>query len=295
MQVYCPRCAAAAPQGQRFCKNCGLKLDLIVDAMEGRQGQPDPEQLIKDLRTFGTNMRIGLQNWKQEAKQNQRLKKERRQKHSHDWVGEVTDWGARVGTEIGKDVGKAVGAFSTTAASVPPHETRADRKLKNALAKKLPATRKYSLQQGVTQILGGAASAGVWFFILRQMKLAGVLASITQAITHKLEVPLSDTGLASVIELFWLFALIPIATGFGHLINGIFFAATPEELKLDNYLAKPPIAEAAQLAEPPAYVVAPRSAVPTNELEREVVSPASVPASVIEEETRRFAEREAQA
>ena len=287
MQVYCPRCAAAAPTGQRFCKNCGLKIDIIVDAMEGRQVSFDPEVLKEGLRTLGDNLRVGIENWKQEAKQTRRLKKEDAKKPSPpDWIGNVAE---RAG-QIGADVGTALGGHKNN----PSTETRADRKLKQALAKKLPATRKYSLQQGVLQMLSGAASAGVWYLILHNMGASGLLEGIAQGISGKIEIPVA--GLASLLQLLWLFALIPVATGLGHLINGIFFAAKPEELRLDNYLSTlQPIAPP-QIASMPAYAATPTSVViPTNELEH-VVAPASViPASVIEEETRRFAEREAAA
>ncbi len=286
MQVYCPRCAAAAPTGQRFCKNCGLKIDIIVDAMEGRQVSFDPEVLKEGLRTLGDNLRVGIENWKQEAKQTRRIKKEDARKPSpQDWIGNVAE---RAG-QIGADLGMALGGYKNEYKTGQPTETRTDRKLKMALAKKLPATRKYSLQQGVLQILSGAASAGVWYAILHVMGTSGLLESIAQTISSKVDVPV--VGLAALLQLLWLFALIPVATGLGHLINGIFFAAKPEELRLENYLsASQPIASP-QFAAPPAYVNAPPSAVPTNELEH--VTPA--PASIVEEETRRFAEREAQA
>ena len=287
MQVYCPRCAAAAPTGQRFCKNCGLKIDIIVDAMEGRQVSFDPEVLKEGLRTLGDNLRVGIENWKQEAKQTRRLKKEEARKPSpQDWIG---DFAERAG-QVGADVGMALGGYKNN----PPTETRADRKLKQALAKKLPATRKYSLQQGVLQMLSGAASAGVWYVVLHSMAGSGLLEGIAQAISGKVEVP--AVGLASLLQMLWLFALIPVATGLGHLINGIFFAAKPEELRLDNYLSAPSPLAQPQVGPMPNYVATPPSVVvPTNELEREITAPASVPASVIEEETRRFAEREAPA
>jgi hypothetical protein len=277
MQVFCPRCASAAPQGQRFCKNCGLKLDLIVDAMEGRQLQITPEVLKEGLLKLGDSLRTGYENYKQEAKETRRLTKEaKHRKHNLSWIEDTARWGADVGTEIGLSVGDSVmNAFHSG------EETRADRKLKQALAKKLPATRKYSLQQGILQIMGGGISAGIWYAILHRMWLSGFLDSVVQAIGNKTEIP--TNGLASVLQLLWLFALIPVATGIGHLINGIFFAAKPEDLRLDLYA--PPAAQPTAI--PP--VPTPVSAVPTNELERDL----NAPISVTEEETRRFVEREA--
>ena len=253
--------------------------------MEGRQVSFDPVVLKEGLRTLGDNLRVGFETWKQEAKQTRRLKKDDARKPSpQDWIGNVAE---RAG-QVGADIGMAFGGYKNN----PPTETRADRKLKQALAKKLPATRKYSLQQGVLQMLSGAASAGVWYVVLHNMARSGLLDSLAQAISSKTEVP--AVGLASLLQVLWLFALIPVATGFGHLINGIFFAAKPEELRLDNYLSAPQPSAQPQVGPMPAYVAAPPSVIPTNELERgaNLMTP---PISVIEEETRRFAEREAQA
>ena len=116
-----------------------------------------------------------------------------------------------------------------------------------------------------------------------------MLNNIAEAISRKTEIP--AMGLAALLQMLWIFALIPVATGLGHLINGIFFAAKPEELRLDNYLSSPQPVAQPQIAATPSYVATPPSVVPTNELDHA----ASAPASVIEEETRRFAEREAQA
>ncbi len=36
------------------------------------------------------------------------------------------------------------------------------------------------------------------------------------------------TGLVPIFKLLWIIGLLPVAKGFAHLINGIFFAAKPE-------------------------------------------------------------------
>ena len=281
MQVYCPRCAAQAPTGQRFCRSCGLKLDLIVDAMEGRQVQFDFETLKGDLRTLGESLRGGLENFTHEVKQTSRLGKEAaKQRYNHDWIGNLAERGGQVGA----DLGMALGGYKTEQSN----ETRADRKLKQALAKKLPATRKYSLQQGVLQVLSGAASASVWYAMLGTMANSGFLTSLEQLILHKTNAPIY--GIAQILHMLWLFGLIPVATGLGHLVNGLFFAAKPEDLRLDIY-QQPQVAAVQPAALP--FAVAPPSAVPTNELERDLN--ANQPVSVTEEETRRLAGRNAQA
>jgi hypothetical protein len=56
--MFCPKCASEIVGGQRFCRGCGLKLDLIVDAVEGKPRLPlDFETIKRDLRDLGSSLR----------------------------------------------------------------------------------------------------------------------------------------------------------------------------------------------------------------------------------------------
>ena len=63
--MYCPKCATQAVPGQRFCRNCGTNLGVILDAVEGKQRGPiDFETLKNDLRELGSNLRAGFEHLK---------------------------------------------------------------------------------------------------------------------------------------------------------------------------------------------------------------------------------------
>jgi zinc-ribbon domain len=60
--MYCPKCGAKALEGQRFCKACGINLELVSDALEGGEdtlGQLrlDMEALKTSAKNFGKNFK----------------------------------------------------------------------------------------------------------------------------------------------------------------------------------------------------------------------------------------------
>src|SRR5215510_6837356 len=60
--LFCPRCGREIIEGQRFCKNCGMKVGVILDAIADRQHSPfDFESLKRDLRELGTSLRTGFE------------------------------------------------------------------------------------------------------------------------------------------------------------------------------------------------------------------------------------------
>ncbi|MEP7273844.1 MAG: zinc ribbon domain-containing protein [Acidobacteriota bacterium] len=189
--MYCPKCASTATPGQRFCRACGTNLGLIVDAMEGKRGPLDFDSLKDDLRELGLNLRVGFEEAKLgfNQKVTNQLKKPDQQKQPRQ-----------------------------------PKQTPFPIRVKNI---REGSTRKYSLQQAMVSILGGSASAGVLYTMLHTAAASGLLANIERDVAGKLDMT-SPTGLATVAELFWLFALIPVVKGVGHLINGIFFPVRPE-------------------------------------------------------------------
>ena len=108
-------------------------------------------------------------------------------------------------------------------------------------------------------------------------------------------------GLVPVVQMFWLFALIPIATGFAHLINGIFFAPKQAELETELEDETPAYQTPIYGYQPQQYAVPPMAATPsaisTNELDRDTGSlpaarPVSAGASITEDSTLRFESKE---
>ncbi len=228
--MYCPRCSSQIVDNQRFCRNCGLKLDLIVDAVEGRaRGPLDFENLKRDLRDLGANLRAGFEEASSAIKKTKRLDKN--PAPSTPAVQQIlpADW-AR---ELNKVVTKVRAAHS----------------------------RKYSLQQATLSIFGGAAWMAVWYNLLDAATRSGLLGNLELIIMEKTEAPVF--GLIPVIRMLWMLGLIPVARGVAHLINGIFFAPKIEKVAQEQASFTPSYVQPA-----PAYISAVTPPV-TNELENE--------------------------
>jgi hypothetical protein len=186
---YCPKCATSAVPGQRHCKNCGIKLNVIQDAIEGRQRGPlDFDTLKKDLRDLGASLRTGFEEAGIKIKQTQKLNKNPQ-------------------------------SLAPNAMNMPNWTKEFNKALRKV---KAANTRKYSLQQATLSIFGGGAMIAVWYYLLNVATESGLLQSLELIILE--HTGHSVTGLVQVVRLLWLLGLIPIAHGVAHLINGIFIA-----------------------------------------------------------------------
>lgn len=198
---YCPKCATSAVPGQRHCRNCGIKLDLIQNAIEGKQRGPlDFDTLKKDLRDLGASLRTGFEEAGIKIKQTQKLKKNARPL-APDAIN-MPNWS--------KEFNKAL------------------RKVKAA------NTRKYSLQQATLSLFGGGAIIAVWYHLLNVAAESGLLQSLELIIYE--HTGSQVTGLIQVVNILWMLGLIPIARGAAHLINGIFIVPRKlEEREEESY------------------------------------------------------------
>ena len=255
--MYCPKCATQIVDNQRFCRNCGLKLDLIVDAVEGRpRGPIDFETLKRDLVDFGAGLRSSFEEAHNAIKHTRKLRKNQFKVGAPTPPMSPQDWS--------QEISKA--AWS--------------REFDKALKKtKIAHSRKYSLQQATLSIFGGGAMMVVWFYLLEAATNSGLLNTLESTIAAKTDAPIF--GLVPVIQMLWMLGLIPIARGVAHLFNGIFLAPKaekePEPAIVDlppNYIQSPPVYSSA--VESPA----------TNELERERSPQPQM--SVTEDSTLRF-------
>jgi hypothetical protein len=192
--LYCPRCAKEIIEGQRFCKNCGMKVGVILDAMADRQHSPfDFESLKRDLKELGISLRTGFE----EATNIKRTRK----------------------------------LEAVTPAHVPmPNWSREFNKALNKV--KAAHSRKYSFQLATLSILGGGAWMVVWSRLLNVAADSGLLRSI-EAIIYQ-ETGLQVYGLAEFISMIWLLGAISVTRGVAHLINGIFIAPSRIELEAEQ-------------------------------------------------------------
>jgi hypothetical protein len=275
--MYCPKCAVQAVPGQRFCKNCGTNLGVILDAVEGKQRGPiDFETLKSDLRELGSNLRAGFEQFKGTN---------RLDKNPAPPPPPPPPGGYAPGTfpppqvymaDLARDINKSI-----------KHEM--EREVRKGLSKvRVANTRKYSLQQATLSLFGGGAMMAAWYYILDAAVKSDLFSSIEQTIFEQTGNQIH--GLAALFRLLWLFALIPIARGVAHLFNGIFFAPKQEQLQAEEPLEFQPQGYVYQAPYPtPVSAVPPASQIAnntTNELNERVENlPQS---SVTEDSTLRF-------
>ena len=269
--MYCPNCATQATPGQRYCRSCGANLGVIVDAMDGKRGPIDFDTLKSDLRELGANLRAGLEEARQGFQQ--------ATKKTHRFVKPATPVSP-----------------GTPAPPAPPAPLKlAPLKVKQVRG---GSTRRYSLQQAFLSIFSGGATAGTLYYFLHQAAASGLLGSIEQALAPKLDMP-QLTGLVMVLQTLWVIGLIPVAKGFAHLINGIFFPVQPEPETKEVVVNKgqrvvytaPPLLFSVDTDE-----LSDKSGAETGRAtpveERPIIN-AEPPASIIEDETMRLGAREA--
>jgi hypothetical protein len=273
--MYCPKCAAQAVPGQRFCRNCGTNLGVILDAVEGKRPGPiDFETLKNDLRELGSNLRAGFEH----LKGTNRLDK-------NPMAPPPPPGGYAPGTfpppqvymaDLARDVNKSI-----------KHDI--EREVRKGLNKvRVANTRKYSLQQATLSLFGGGAMMAAWYYILDAAVKSDLFPSIEQTIFEQTGNQIH--GLAVIFRLLWLLALIPMARGVAHLLNGIFFAPKPEQIQQEESPEFQPQSYAYQSPyATPVSAVSPASQIAnntTNELQEKMGSVAQP--SVTEEETMRF-------
>lgn len=208
--MYCPKCSNPAGEGQRYCRQCGTNLGVIVDAMEGRRGPVDFERVKSDLKDLGTSMRSGLEQVHQEFKKKQHEHRKRSQEGHPSWVSDIAQTAATAANDV------TTACFSTPATKAPSKPKRSRE------------GRRHHLQKGILSIFTGGASAGAYYFLLKTAVESGLLANLEQLILQRNP---NLTGIVPVVQILWVLCLIPVATGIGHLINGMFFAPSEKELR----------------------------------------------------------------
>lgn len=210
--MYCPKCATQAVEGQRYCRNCGISLGVILDAMENKRQPLDFDALKKDLQQLGANLRAGFEEAKLELHKTQRLaRKHRRRQPGFEWVAAPA-----------QETAEAASCVTTSAvAPVTPPVI----KVKTG---KQANSRRYSLQRAMLSIFGGGAGSFALYHLLNTAANSGLLASIERVIVTETNHP-DMVGIAPVMQMLWVLGLVGVAKGFAHLINGIFIAPRPNE------------------------------------------------------------------
>ncbi|HZF40866.1 MAG TPA: zinc ribbon domain-containing protein [Blastocatellia bacterium] len=260
--MFCPRCANQIADNQNYCRNCGLNVGVIVEAIQDKpRNKFDFEPVIRGLHDLGSSLRAGWEEAHNSIKNTRKLNKN----------APPQDWS--------REIGKAV--WSREVSEVLKHHI--NRALKKA---KAAHSRKHSFQQATLSILGGGAMMAVWYYVLEAVTDSGLLQNLQTIILNETGTYIDINTLVPMIRMLWMLGLIPVARGVAHLINGIFFAPKPEkEPELQIGLAPGFAPDPAQLhiQPPPVYVSAVADPA-TNNLESE----RAPQTSVTEDQTLRF-------
>ena len=266
--MFCPNCSAQTVPGQRFCRNCGTNIGVIVDAMDGKQqrGPIDFETLKSDLKELGSNLRAGFEQFKN----THRLDKQQVAPPANVPPAPAM---ADLAQELHKSIKRDI-------------EGQVNKGLRKV---RVANSRKYSLQKGLLSIFSGGAIMFAWQVVLEHS--GNLIHSIEEIVLQQTGAPIE--GL-EVIRYLWMLGLIPVARGVAHLINGIFIAPKQEQVVEESSFQPPNYAYSVPYstpisAVPPASHIAGTT---TNELNQKVGS-ASQP-SVTEEATLRLDDMRAQ-
>jgi hypothetical protein len=243
--MYCPKCSSPATENQRFCRQCGTNLGVILDAMDGKRSPVDFEKLKGDLKELGNSLRAGFEQAHEEIKKNNKV--DWRQQR-HQFRRRNRDLSNTVSTAV-KDV-----VTETKAAVLSTPE------IKNLIESKknrwYKTSRQYHFQQAILKILSGGALVGAWYFLLNSAANTGLLQGIEKIILqHQPEL----IGAAPFLQMLWVLGLIPVAQGIGHVIAGS-FAPNLEKLLAAQSVPTPSIPVAPQ----PIYTPNATSEIPVN-------------------------------
>lgn len=209
--MFCPNCASQATDGQRYCRQCGTNLGVIVDAIENKREPVDFERLKLDLKDLGSSLRTG---WEQ-AQQEIRSAKETKRIHGID-LGHFSK-AARKASVLANNAAEVAASHEREIHRQIAHVDRSIRtKMKRAERRQSAG---WHFQQGILKILTGGAGAGVWYFLLNTAASSGLLTSIELAVHSRLP---EMSGLVPFIQMLWMLGLIPMAVGLGHLMIGGF-------------------------------------------------------------------------
>jgi len=284
--MYCPRCAFEATPNQRFCRNCGANLGVILDAMDGKRTPVDFDKLKIDLRELGSSLRSGFEEAKEGFKHGVKNTSRLRQQAA----AASSDMPEHIRRQMQEQVESTVLQQEKALQPIPVRLKRV----------RGGSSRKYSLAHATLGIFGGAASAGVMYYVLQTAEASGLLSSIERSIIAANPQLLGFTGMAATMKSLWALGLLPAVKGVAHLLNAILFAAKPEpdanevEITVPYSVKVTAVSKLVPAEAPEVYTghpqpVAPASSIPperdTNEFYGESGLP---PVSVVEEETVRF-------
>ncbi len=220
--MFCPKCGAQAlDEEQRFCKSCGINLEVVNHALD--RGESKTSML-------GVN--VG--NIVKSVKDN--IDVDAIVKNVKESVGDMTinrdtrRAGRRSSRRVGHDIKKAIREqthgdsydnwLKYEEAKTKVAEEKAKRQQMQTPKPKewLAYSWQHNLKAGMTNVLLGAGWGALLFYLGRVALDAGVLQLIEEQAQHPIN------GLEQAFRLIWLIAAFPVLTGIGKIIYAAFFA-----------------------------------------------------------------------
>jgi hypothetical protein len=210
--MFCPKCGAEAiAEEQRFCKSCGINLEVVNHALERDQSKTsvlgvnvgnivqsmkdniDVETIVKNVKESVGDMTIN-RDTRRAPRQSTRRKSSHKDNYEH-WL-------------------KYEEAKTKVAEEKAKRQQLQTPKPKEWLA----YSWQHNLKSGLISLLTGAGLGALLFYLGRVAIDAGVIQTIETEAQHPLN------GLEQAFRLVWLIAAFPILTGLGKIIYAAFFA-----------------------------------------------------------------------
>jgi hypothetical protein len=242
--MFCPKCGAEAiAEEQRFCKSCGINLEVVNHALERGESKTSVlgvnvgniVQSVKDnidVETIVKNVKesVGDISMNRDTRRATRQSTKRKASHKGNYEHWVKYEEAK--TKVAEEKAKR------QQLQIP--------KPKEWLA----YSWQHNLKSGLISILTGAGFGALLFYLGRVAIDAGVIQMLEEQAQHPLN------GLEQAFRLVWLIAAFPILTGIGKIIYAAFFAESIATLA--DRFAPRIIADSPAEGQPPSRDTAPQ-------------------------------------
>lgn len=237
--MYCPQCSSEVNEGQKFCKMCGTNMQFVAQAIN--RSDDTLGQMGIDVEAFKRNAQEVARKIKEGIHISIATAKEHAgHAHSHDWG---KDWEKTEKTT--KELRKQTSGKSRS-------ELRHERAMHNEIVKH---SWQYNLKNGLISLFSGGGLAILFYYISRTAIDAGTISDIGQLSGHDIR------GVEQLLNLLWLFALIPILKGAAQLIYAAFSAFSGQSL---NKLTERFPAQQPQVQEPEQFTMPSLGAPPSS-------------------------------
>src|SRR6185503_15558777 len=185
--MYCPKCGGEAVESQRFCKSCGTNLQLIHNVIKSGDSAQGPfgldvEALKQSAVDFANSWKTSWAGIKQEH-----------EKHPK------TGWAGLADIHTRREVRRV---------------TRDETRRRNLPRPKewMSYSWQHNLKSGIISLLSGTELGILFYNLGREAINSGIIREIPELTQGQYN------GIETLARIFWLFALIPVLKGLGHII-----------------------------------------------------------------------------